>query len=153
MGKRLSVLCSTLLSLSFMVASCSSERQVAVVQAVAPDYPRVGQLAHIAGEVTVEADVLPSGKVSNAEIVSGLALGEIRRAAVDAAKEWIFNKSSEKSRKEVLTFEFRIAQADNQQTSDTHEKRVEFFPPNKVRVTVNSVILIDPSATVRRKRK
>ncbi|MGH9710303.1 MAG: TonB family protein, partial [Candidatus Acidiferrales bacterium] len=68
------------------------------MQAVAPDYPLVGQLAHIAGEVTVETDILPSGRVSNAEVISGLALREIRQAAVNAAKEWVFNKSSEKSR-------------------------------------------------------
>jgi TonB family protein len=89
------------------MASCRSSRQLPITEAVAPDSPRMAQLAHIADDVSVIVTVSPDGRVSSAEVTSGPALLELRDDVPKAAKEWRFAPSTRQIRKETLVFEFR----------------------------------------------
>lgn len=90
---------------SSTLVCCGSQRQLTVVQATAPNYPSMAKMAHIEGDIVVEVNVAPDGKVSDATIVSGPPL--LRQESVAAAREWIFAKGPKQSRKQMLTFEFR----------------------------------------------
>ncbi len=60
----------------------ASEMSGKLLSAPTPGYPTLARLAHVQGQVVVEAVVDPSGKVSSAHVVSGHRL--LRGAAVDA---------------------------------------------------------------------
>ena len=146
--KRFSVVCSVALFVIFAVDSCSSSREIGVVEAVAPAYPRVGQIAHVEGDVVVATDIAPDGKVSRAEVVSGLALRQIRQASLEAARGWVFTRSSRGQRRELLTFEFRTAGEPNK-----HGQETRFSPPDHVSVTVHPVETNDPAEVIHTKPK
>ncbi|HEX3093332.1 MAG TPA: energy transducer TonB [Candidatus Angelobacter sp.] len=56
---------------------------------VQPEYPREAQLRHIQGEVVLELQVDPSGKVQTVRRVSGNAL--LSEAAEKAAWQWHYS--------------------------------------------------------------
>jgi TonB family protein len=62
---------------------------------VTPVYPELAKKMHISGSVKLELDVDPEGQVKDVKVVQGHAL--LREAAVSAAKQWVFTKSSAKS--------------------------------------------------------
>lgn len=125
------------------LVSCSSERPLSVVQASAPNYPRVAQLAHIEGDIVVAIDIAPDGRVSTAAVVSGPALREIREGSLAAARQWVFTRSSKQLRKEELTFEFKIEGKPNQDGQE-----VKFLPPNHLVVSVHPVETEDPTVAI-----
>jgi len=146
--KRFSVVCSVALFVILTMDSSGQSREVGIVEAVAPAYPRIAQLAHIDGEVVVAVDIGPDGKVLRTEVVSGLALREIRQASLDAARNWVFSRSSRAERRELLTFEFRMTGEPNKDGQETR-----FSPPDHVIVTVHPVETEDPTEVIHAKRK
>lgn len=146
--KSYSVVCSIALFVILTMDSCGSPREIRIVDAVAPAYPRIAQSAHIEGDVVVAADIGPDGKVLRAEVVSGLALREIRQASLDAARKWVFSRSSRGERRELLTFEFRMTGEPNKDGQET-----QFSPPHHVIVTVHPVETDDPVEVIHGKRK
>ena len=81
-------------------------QNVEVISAAAPSYPRVDGVAQEKGEVRVEIEIDPSGKVSHAKAVSGSS--NLRSAAEAAAREWHFRATSRKTIKSTITFRFII---------------------------------------------
>ena len=57
-----------------------------LVSAPAPGYPLLAKVAHLQGQVVVEAVVAPDGTVSDAHALRGHHL--LRGAAVDAVRRW-----------------------------------------------------------------
>jgi TonB family protein len=81
-----------------------------LVYAPAPEYPRMARLAHIEGQVVVEAVVARNGRVSRANVLSGHRL--LRGAALHAIRErryrpYVVNgKPSDVAT--ILTVDFRL---------------------------------------------
>lgn len=126
-----------------MLVSCSSQRPLSVVQATAPNFPRIAQIAYIQGDMVVAVGVAPDGKVSSATIVSGPALNVLRQASLDAAGQWIFERSSRSARRQMLTFEFRI-----EGQGDEDYREVRFLPPAHLLVSVHPVETEDPNVAI-----
>jgi periplasmic protein TonB len=59
---------------------------------VAPIYPAMAKAQHISGEVTIDALVDPTGKVTTMKILSGPAL--LRQAAMDALRQWKYQAAT-----------------------------------------------------------
>ena len=57
-----------------------------LVSAPLPDYPRLASLAHIEGQVILQAVVAPNGKVVTTHVLSGHRL--LRSAAEHAVRRW-----------------------------------------------------------------
>ena len=66
--------------------------QQSAIRRVTPEYPIAARAARISGPVVVELTTDPTGKVIAARALSGPA--ELRRAAEDAARGWIFRPTS-----------------------------------------------------------
>lgn len=129
-----SVLLASVL-LSWSLAGCDSHRLPVVVQAAAPNYPKIAQLAHIEGDLVVSVEIAPNGTVTQATTVSGPALAVLRQECLATAKNWIFASSSVESRREMLTFEFKIA------GEPGSGQEVKFLPPYRVTITAPPVEL------------
>jgi len=80
-------------------------QNVEVISAAAPSYPRVDNVAQEKGEVRVEIEIDPSGKVSRAKAVSGST--NLRSVDEAAAREWQF-KATSRTIKWAITFRFII---------------------------------------------
>jgi periplasmic protein TonB len=57
-----------------------------LIRRVEPVYPRIAIIAHVSGEVKLEATIDEEGNVTNIKVVSGHVL--LRDAAVEAVKKW-----------------------------------------------------------------
>lgn len=87
-------------------ASPSKSSRSKVVVATAPTYTGLAMRAGIEGEVRVNVDVLPDGRVDTAAVIGeGLPIG-LNAASVEAAKKWRF-APAEEARRQELVFEFR----------------------------------------------
>jgi TonB family protein len=60
-----------------------------LISKVEPEYPRLAQLAHVSGVVTLEAVIDEEGKVANLKIINGDDL--FNKAALDAVKRWKYS--------------------------------------------------------------
>jgi TonB family protein len=90
-------------------AQTNSSTSVAVRSAAAPVYSPVALTANTSGDVQVAVTVDKTGNVTTADSVSGNAL--LRKAAVEAAKRWKFEKLNEEARVQI-TFSFRMVPKD-----------------------------------------
>lgn len=70
---------------------------------VQPSYPDLARKMNIAGTVKIEVVVAPNGTVKVARVVGGHPV--LATAALDAAKKWRFEPSSEES-SGVIDFKF-----------------------------------------------
>jgi TonB family protein len=70
---------------------------------VQPSYPELARKMSITGTVKVEVLVAPNGQVKQARVVGGHPV--LANAALDAAKRWRFEPSSEES-SGVIEFKF-----------------------------------------------
>ena len=70
---------------------------------VQPSYPELARKMSITGTVKVEVVVSPNGQVKEARVVGGHPV--LANAALDAAKRWRFEPSSEES-SGVIEFKF-----------------------------------------------
>jgi len=61
-------------------------KQAELISKVAPVYPAMAKAQHVSGNVTVDALIDASGKVTTTKIVSGPTL--LQQAAMDALKQW-----------------------------------------------------------------
>src|SRR6266851_526552 len=57
-----------------------------LIQSVSPVYPALAKTSHVKGDVTVDALIDSTGKVTNVKLVSGPAL--LQKAAMDAVRVW-----------------------------------------------------------------
>jgi TonB family protein len=94
----------------------------AVKVAVAPSYPSVTLAGRIYGDVTVSVAINRAGTVEGAAVLDGHPM--LREAALSAARQWQFARSSLASRKATLTFRFVILSEDSEVKSETL-----FLPP------------------------
>src|SRR5262249_21321168 len=85
-------------------ASSRPEQSLRNIHRVNAVYPEEAKRRHIQGEVEVEIMVNDKGEVTEAKAVSGDEL--LRRAAVDAAKQFRFTNSMNTSVAATLTFNF-----------------------------------------------
>jgi TonB family protein len=122
----------------------AEERQVALVEAVAPVYPLVAAYTATSGDVKVKLMVDRTGSVTTASIVEGHKL--LSAAALDAARRWRFSTSDE-GKETTIVFSFRILPKG---TSES-ELAVRFRPPLEIEVrrmvpeaTTNSDPAADP---------
>jgi len=76
-----------------------------IVKRAQVSYPEVARRMHVTGAVRIEVTISPDGKVTNATLVSGNPM--LRDAALNAAREYVFQKSDEQST-EVLTINFSM---------------------------------------------
>ncbi len=114
-----------------IVLAASQERapteQAELVAAVAPVYPVMAAVSNTGGEVTVEVEVSPNGKVVSARAVEGHDL--LRQAAENAARRWRF-KSTQNTFTARLAFVFRIMPRD----TPIDDLASRFMPPYRVEV-------------------
>jgi TonB family protein len=75
-----------------LIASCPACGDWQPTEIVGVSYPRLAQLARIAGVVVVRTTVGPDGSVTEAVAVSGHPL--LSEAALRSAKEWKFGQSN-----------------------------------------------------------
>jgi len=122
----------------------AEERQVALVEAVAPVYPPIAAYTATSGDVKVKLMVDRTGSVTTASIVEGNKL--LSAAALDAARRWRFSTSDE-GKEATIVFSFRILPKG---TSES-ELAVRFRPPLGIEVrrmvpeaTTNSDPAADP---------
>jgi TonB family protein len=79
----------------------------AVVQAVAPSYPRIAATAGASGTVIVEAKIDTRGAVTSVNTVGRITV--LAKAAENSAKRWIFAADESSNARVVrLTFVFKI---------------------------------------------
>ena|SRR5438128_2423389 len=83
--------------------SLHAEEERHAKKRVAPVYPELAKKMHISGAVRMELNVDPEGEVKDVTVLKGHAL--LRDAAVSAAKQWVFTKTSTKS-VEVIELDF-----------------------------------------------
>ena len=134
--RRRFLICCLAFPLCLFLYSCRSTQEIRAIQATAPTYPRIAQLAHITGDIVVAVEITRDGKVSDAQVVSGMALREIRQVSLEAAKEWVFNSSSKDPRRYQITFSFTVAGEPN-----VEGEKVIFLPPDHISVTVHPIQL------------
>ncbi len=93
MGK---LLLTLLLALSLIVGSVHADLgpniEDKAVKKVSPLYPPLARRKRVQGKVIISLQVNSDGTVSTATFVEGNAL--FKPASLDAAKQWVFNKSS-----------------------------------------------------------
>ena len=82
------------------------EQSLKVIHQVAPIYPVEAKRQGIQGEVAVEIKVNDKGEVTEARAVSGNDL--LRKAAVDAAKQFRFSNEVRATVAATLTFNFAL---------------------------------------------
>ena len=135
------LLCTTL-------SANGQNKQMLLVEAVAPVYPSVAAYTGTSGKVNVKVTVDRTGSVSAARIVEGSKL--LRTAALEAARKWRFSASDEGQETTIL-FSFRILPKG---TSES-ELAVHFRPPLEIEVrrmvpeaTTNS----DPAADLPKRK-
>jgi TonB family protein len=95
--------------------------------AVAPKYPPLAAVARVSGTVTVRVTIDDSGKVTNADVVSGHDL--LRQAAADAAKKWRFESAPTQTRTTEVKFKFSLLPE-----RDESDVQTTFFPPDEIDV-------------------
>lgn len=93
-------------------------------------YPRLANFAHVAGEVSLEAEIAGDGRVVTIKVVSGNSL--LRDAAKESLEHWQFEpcSSSERECRAMITFMFvldttatcNIAECQNEITVDLPNK-------------------------------
>lgn len=122
----------------------AEEKQVALVEAVAPVYPLVAAYSATSGQVKVVLTIDRAGTVSTASIVEGQKL--LTAAALEAARKWRFVAGDEERKIQIL-FSFRILPKG---TSDS-ELAARFHSPFEMEVrhvipeaTTNSDPATDP---------
>lgn len=81
----------------------SSEMSRRAKTKVQPGYPELARKMNITGTVKIEVVVSPNGQVKEARVVGGHPV--LANAALDAAKRWRFEPSSEES-SGVIEFKF-----------------------------------------------
>jgi TonB family protein len=114
-------------AVALIVLPALAAEQLAVVQAVAPEYPDTACQALVEGRVAVEVTVLPGGGLGETR-TKGIPL--LQAAAMPAALSWRFSPVAEPT-PITLTFVFSIArQPDGFQAPTT----VFFRPPYEVEV-------------------
>lgn len=128
----------------------ASTEQSELVAAVAPVYPVMAAVSNTGGEVTVEVEVSPNGKVASARAVEGHDL--LRQAAENAARRWRF-KSAQNTTTVRLAFVFRIMPRE----TPMDDLAPTFMPPYQVEVRHHQfepVVHSDPAGrTVRSRRQ
>jgi TonB family protein len=84
-------------------------------------------VARVSGTVTVRVTIDDSGKVTNADVVSGHDL--LRQAAADAAKKWRFESAPTQTRTTEVKFKFSLLPE-----RDESDVQTTFFPPDEIDV-------------------
>lgn len=108
------------------MGTCSEPR---VVRAVAPFYTVVPAANGFQGEVAVEVDIAPNGKVQEASTIRGNRMLAVE--ALRAARRWQFEScATEETRKVSLNFRFILLLDD----SKGAETAPIFMPPYAVEV-------------------
>lgn len=122
----------------------AEEKQVGLVEAVAPIYPLVAAYSGTSGEVKVKLTIDKTGSITSATIVGGHKL--LTAAALDAARKWRFS-ASDGEKDATLVFSFRILP----KGSSESELAVRFRSPLEIEVrrmipeaTTNSDPAADP---------
>lgn len=117
-------LLAALFLIPFLLASepLVAESAPPVKVAVAPKYPALTLAGRIYGDVAVSIEINRSGAVGQSQVISGHPM--LREAALVAARQWQFAKSSSPLRRATLTFRFVILPEDSDVKSQTL-----FLPP------------------------
>jgi protein TonB len=76
--------------LGSMGTSAAYAEEPAIINAVAPEYPRAAERREMEGFVLVSIDVDGSGSVSNVNVVSAEPAGIFEGAATKAVQRWKF---------------------------------------------------------------
>lgn len=79
---------------------------------VKPKYPELARKAEIEGTVVVHALVDVDGKIIDVEVIKSSGSAELDKAAVSAAREWLFNPGKQRDRYVrvwvAIPFHFRL---------------------------------------------
>lgn len=120
---RKKLLSSTLAFLLLLPQLFAGESSPAVKFAVAPKYPQLTLAGRVFGVVSVRVTIDRAGAVKDTKVTEGHPM--LREAAVNAAQQWKFEKSSVERRVALLKFSFVIL-------PDTSEVQSEtiFLPPS-----------------------
>jgi TonB family protein len=104
------------------------DKDIRVVDFVDLTYPMIADSAHTQGVVVVRVKLDDSGKVVQAEAISGADL--LIRASVDNAKQWRFEPNSQKAA--VIVYNFRIEGFCHPGAAGS---QMIFYPPNLAEIT------------------
>ncbi|MEM6701481.1 MAG: energy transducer TonB [Acidobacteriota bacterium] len=90
----------------------SDETRVRALRMTAPAFPTIARKARIQGQVLLEVDVDPAGKVVDVRVAKGLPMG-LAEAATDAVRNWRFERAPASKeppplRQATVTFDFRL---------------------------------------------
>ena len=119
---RMRIVVSALAFLLLLPHVFAGESSPAVKLAVAPKYPTLTLAGRIYGEVLVRVTIDRTGAVKGAKVTEGHPM--LREAAVYAARQWKFEKSSVDQRVALLRFNFVLLPDNSQVQSQTI-----FLPP------------------------
>lgn len=119
---RMKLVTSTLAFLLLLPSLFAGGSSPAVKIAVAPKYPTLTLAGRVYGVVKVRVTIAPSGSVEDAQVTDGHPM--LREAAVFAARQWRFERSSLDKRAAMLRFSFVILP----ETSKVKSQTI-FLPP------------------------
>jgi protein TonB len=74
------------------------DRDPAILKWVQPVYPDIAREARATGTVTVEVVIGETGRVLSARIKSSDTIPALERAALDAARQWLFTPGLQRHR-------------------------------------------------------
>ena len=74
------------------------DEEPVLLRAVAPEYPDIARQAEAAGEVVLFVTIDPSGRVTDVEIARSTAIAVLERAAIAAARQYLFRPAMQRDR-------------------------------------------------------
>ncbi len=91
-------------SLPLVGPQITAPRRIVMVE---PVYPEIARHARKEGVVVLSLIIGPSGKVVSIEVLRGLGLG-LTEAAVEAARQWVFEPSTYKGRPTAVQYNLTV---------------------------------------------
>ena len=117
---------------------------------VAPTYPKPAFRARVSGRATVEVKTTDSGVVDSIISYDGDII--FRQSSEEAAKAWMFQRSSRSTRRCKLVFVFTMMPRNTR----PEDLATRFTPPFQVEIrheTAEPMVLSDPAPDSPKKRK
>jgi hypothetical protein len=117
---------------------------------VAPTYPSPAYRARVSGNTTIEVQVASSGTVESIIKYAGEVI--FRQSSEQAAKAWVFQRSSEPQRHCKMSFDFKMMP----HNTDSEDLTTRFIPPLEIEIRheiAEPTVLRDPSSDPPRNRK
>jgi hypothetical protein len=127
-----------------------SDPQCVTFYTVAPTYPKPAYRARVSGRTTVEVKVVDSGAVDSVAHFDGDII--FKQSSEEAAKAWMFQRSSQPNRRCKLIFVFTMMPSGTR----AEDLTTRFTPPFQVEIRheiSEPTVLSDPAPDSPQKRK